>query len=71
MRQKSFKISGHDEDDADDGEELYECIDTMQPTVGSTNGGDPEGTFREPGAESPINFAPSPPFNMTLSYCWT
>ena len=46
MRQKSFKISGHDDDEMEDGEELYECIDTMQQTGSASNAAEPdEGKF--------------------------
>lgn len=46
MRQKSVKISGHDDDEIDAGEELYECIENMQTTGPASNDVQPdEGTF--------------------------
>ena len=42
MRQKSMKMSNHDDDDIEDGEDLYECIDTMQQKAPSNSSNDAE-----------------------------
>lgn len=45
MRQKSIKMSNHDEDEAEDeAEDLYECIDTMQQNKAAA---EPEGVLKE------------------------